>query len=70
MENLCGIDLAFCHPLLKYKVLDFSQTESLCRKQNYHKTKNRNSSFEGQKTIWVKEKNADYEHFLIFPQLF
>ena len=32
--------------------------------------KNQNLFWDGQKTFWEKEKNARYQHFLLFPKCF
>ena len=46
------------------------QIVSICRRQNKCDSKIEICHRQGEKTSWEKEKNAAYQHFLLFPQCF
>ena len=57
------------NPLPDDKILAMSKLKA-CADDNFNLAKILHFSLIKKKTLWEKEKNAGYQHFLLFPQCF
>ena len=61
--------ISYINSLLNDKILDWLELKGLADDKNMW-IKNWNLIWERWKTLWKKEKNAGYQHFLLFPKCF
>ena len=54
----------------KQQIFGLVKIENICRPQNRLNFKTKFLFGIGKKILWQKEKNAGYQHFLLFPQSF